>query len=81
MMDDITQRLTDAAQGKLPITSAMLIEAKTEIESLRMAGTQEDVKGTVIELAMDDGKAIVSIQMPPESARKLPLYDEVRIIA
>lgn len=80
-MDDITQRLNDAAQGKLPVTSAILREAKTEIESLRMARPQEDVKGTVIELAIEDGKAIVSIQMSPESARKLPLYDNVRIIA
>jgi hypothetical protein len=76
-MDDITQRLTDAVQGKMPITFAMLIEARTEIERLRIAGA---VEGTVIEMAMDDGKAIVSIQMSSESARKLPLYDDVKII-
>lgn len=77
-MDDITQRLTDAVQGKMPVTFAMLIEARTEIERLRMA---EAVEGTVIEMAMDDGAAIVSIQMSPENARKLPLYENVRIVS
>lgn len=45
-MDDITQRLTDAVQGKMPITFAMLIDARTEIERLRMAGAREIIAET-----------------------------------